>query len=212
MEQLIITNGESTVYDTPDEATIDFSITAQGNDQQIVTEELRSQSDQLIKAVEDMDISTEIYTNNYNINNIQDSRRSDQETEYKYKGHHSYNLTLDSIAEVGYAIDVLVTNGASRINRVNFELSEDTYEDLRSEAIKNAVQNAREEAETAASAENLNITGVSEMTVDRTHSSPVSRSGEALMAMSAVDDTSTEIKNDDVSVSATVSVEYRISE
>lgn len=212
MEGKINTNGQSTVHETPDVATINFSVTSKGDDQKGVAESMRSTSDELSDALESINVSTDLHTENYNITNVRNNRRnSEEELDHNYEGNHSYSLSVEDIDSVGSIIDLLVNNGVSQIRQVHFELSEDTYSRLRNRAIEEAVENARLEAEIAAEAEELSINGVSEITVERTHQNPVSRGGDVMMAMS-VEDTSTEIKNDDASVTATVSIEYNLSE
>lgn len=60
----------------------------------------------------------------------------------------------------GEIIDVAVGNGATRVDGVQFTLSDERRADLRATALERAIATARTDAETVAAAANLSVTGV----------------------------------------------------
>ncbi|HME86888.1 MAG TPA: SIMPL domain-containing protein, partial [Candidatus Nanoarchaeia archaeon] len=82
-----------------------------------------------------------------------------------YVASYSLKVTTKDFDQVGKIIDVAVANGANAIDSVQFTLSKELEEQVRSEALKKAGQTARMKAE--ATAEGLgvelgDIVGVSE--------------------------------------------------
>ena len=77
-----------------------------------------------------------------------------------YKASNSLTVTLDGNADVGDAIDTAVEAGANSINGAYFFVSQERQEQIREGLIEDAIGNARSRADRAASAVDMNITGV----------------------------------------------------
>jgi uncharacterized protein len=77
-----------------------------------------------------------------------------------YKASNSLTVTLDGNADVGEAIDTAVEAGANNINGAYFFVSQERQEQIREGLIEDAIGNARSRADRAASAVDMNITGV----------------------------------------------------
>ncbi len=69
-------------------------------------------------------------------------------------------------------IDTAVVSGANSINSIDFSVTEKKLEDTRSKLIADAIGNAKQKAEAAASALQLSITGVKSIVVDGTTNIP----------------------------------------
>jgi uncharacterized protein len=76
---------------------------------------------------------------------------------------------LDSVSQW---IDTAVASGANSINNIDFSITEKKLEDTRNDLIVNAIANAKQKAETAASAVQLNITGVNAIVIDSSTITP----------------------------------------
>lgn len=201
-------SGEYTVSETPDLAVVSFAIVSQDDDQSVVVSELDDVSRTVTAALEDhYGLSEEVTTQEFSVD--RQTHRGDHDPENDYKGVHSYSVTLRDTEKVGDVIDTVVTNGADMLENVEFKLAQSTYEECREKAIRSAVRDARQEAEVAAATENLEPVSVVEMTVNRTHRNPVNRNSGVMLAMSS-QDMSTDVQNENVSVSATVDVEYNL--
>ncbi|MGB8085610.1 MAG: SIMPL domain-containing protein, partial [Nitrososphaeraceae archaeon] len=70
---------------------------------------------------------------------------------------------LDNVSQW---IDTAVASGANSINSIDFSVTEKRLEDTRSKLITDAISNAKQKAEAAASAVQLSITGVKSIIVD----------------------------------------------
>lgn len=208
MRSTIRVSGNSTVKETPDQAVVDFSIVSEDDDQSVVVSDLDDVSKTVLSALEkEHGLREEVTTRRFSVD--QQSHHGEQKPENNYKGVHSYSVTVTDIEQVGSVIDTLATNGVESLRNVEFNLSHSKYKECREEAIKKAVQDARNEAEVAASAESLEIGTVIEMSVDQTHRNPVSRTSGVMLSSMTKESMSTDVKDEDVSVSVTVKVEYQ---
>jgi uncharacterized protein YggE len=77
-----------------------------------------------------------------------------------YKASNSLTVTLEGNADVGEVIDTAVEAGASNINGAYFFVSQELQEQIREGLIDDAIDNARGRADKAASAVDMNVTGV----------------------------------------------------
>ena len=118
-------------------------------------------------------------------------------------------ITLKDNSRAGDLIDTAVANGANQVNYISFMLAPETEQSYRSVALTKAVQQTRADANAAAAALGVNITGVKEAVIgsslppvvyDTTRS--LKMSGGAGPAMP------TPITPGDVKVSASVTVSY----
>lgn len=209
-ELTVSVTGEGEVSEQPDQAMVHFSIIARHDDQSRVVSELSEKSTRVLESLEDeFGFTDEVKSQSFNIQDTRNRRRGDESPDYNFIGQHNYAVTVNDLDDVGITIDTVIGSGASEVKNVEFALSDETFKKCREEAIEIAVENARDQAEVAARAENLEIAGVSDMQVQRTRPSNSMRSGQVMEALSA-DDTSTEIENEDVSVNASVSVDYQM--
>jgi uncharacterized protein YggE len=76
---------------------------------------------------------------------------------------------LDSVSQW---VDTAVASGANSINSIDFSVTEKKLEDTRTKLITDAIGNAKQKAEAAASAVQLSITGVKSIVVDGSTISP----------------------------------------
>lgn len=209
MESTVSVSGNSTVEETPDQAVVDFSVVSEGDDQSVIVSDLDDASKTVLSALEkEHGLREEVTTRRFSVN--QQSNHGENDPEYDYEGVHSYEVTVTDTEQVGSVIDTLVTNGVETLGNVEFNLSQSTYEECREKAIKRAVQEARNEAEVAASAESLELGTVIEMNIDQTHRTPVNRSTGVMLSAMSADNMSTDVQDENVSVSATVQVEYQL--
>ncbi len=79
---------------------------------------------------------------------------------------NSVQIESSNLDNVSQWIDTAVASGANNINSIDFSVTEKKLEDTRSKLITDAIGNARQKAEVAASAVQLNITGVKSIVVD----------------------------------------------
>ncbi|MFB6267958.1 MAG: SIMPL domain-containing protein [Halodesulfurarchaeum sp.] len=77
-----------------------------------------------------------------------------------FQARHVLSIEVSDIDMVGKVIDRAVAAGATNINDVRFTLSRETRQTLRNEALRDAMENARGQAETLAQQADLKIEGV----------------------------------------------------
>lgn len=120
-----------------------------------------------------------------------------------YQAVHAFAIELDDVSRAGEIIDTAVESGATRVDGVQFTLSEDTRADLRSQALTDAMENARADADTIAAAGGLTVTGIH--TASTGSNGPIPFEGRVFAESDAA---GTTIEPGPVTVTASVSVVY----
>lgn len=85
---------------------------------------------------------------------------------------NTVQIESSNLGNVSQWIDTAVASGANSINSIDFSVTEKKLEDTKSKLITDAVGNAKQKAEAAASAVQLSITGVKSIVVDGTTNIP----------------------------------------
>jgi uncharacterized protein YggE len=85
---------------------------------------------------------------------------------------NTVQIESSNLDNVSQWIDTAVASGANSINSIDFSVTEKKLEDTRSKLITDAIGNAKQKAEAAASAVQLSITGVKSIVVDGTTNIP----------------------------------------
>ena len=79
---------------------------------------------------------------------------------------NTVQIESSNLNNVSQWIDTAVASGANSINSIDFSVIEKRLEDTRSKLITDAIGNAKQKAEAAASAVQLSVTGVKSIIVD----------------------------------------------
>lgn len=85
---------------------------------------------------------------------------------------NTLQIESSNLDNVSQWIDTAVASGANSINSIDFSVTEKKLEDTRTKLITDAIGNAKQRAEAAASAVQLSITGVKSIVVDGSTISP----------------------------------------
>ncbi|WP_338727064.1 SIMPL domain-containing protein [Haladaptatus sp. DJG-WS-42] len=131
---------------------------------------------------------------------IGEERVNDETDSREFRATHLFRLTLTDIESVGSVIDTAIENGATNVQGVQFTLSTERSRELRAIALEDAMENARGQADTLASAASLSITGVQSVETGEVSVGPVFQAA----ALSA----ETTIEPGPVTVTAQVRVVY----
>jgi len=83
-----------------------------------------------------------------------------------YRASNSLSVTLDGDADVGEVIDAAVEAGANSVSGAYFFVSQERQEQIREDLIEEAIANAESRANKAASAVDMNVTGVKSITLN----------------------------------------------
>lgn len=209
----ISVSGDGSASATPDKAVVTVVVSAEGDDPASVRDDLASGASDLRTELGDAGVDeAQINSEDYRIHENREPRverratttESDEADTPAYRGTHAFEVELDDTDAVESVIDAAANSGAT-VAHVQFTLAEDTREQLRDEALTNAVDDARGQADTLATAGNLQVDSV--VSIDATDRSydAVSYRGEQADAAASGD---TSIDVGDASVSVDVQVVY----
>ncbi|MFC7059636.1 SIMPL domain-containing protein [Halovenus salina] len=183
----------------PDLAKVQVVIKSEGEDPETIREELANGAEELEAALneEDVDYKTTDFE-------IREPYR-DQPDSPDYVGRHAFEITVNDPDDVGSIVDVATSAGAE-IQRLDMTLSEEKRQELRDQAIESAMDDARHQAETIATAGDLVVNDV--ITVDASQRGYRPVTFESALQTDGADGAATSIQTGQVSVSYSVSVTY----
>lgn len=161
----------------PDRAIVHVAVTATGENASVATERLAENVSTLRDTLDDDNLSVvNVETTGYHVGPQEDrrderaergeERGADQADNRTYVARQSFAVTTDDVEGAGPIIDAAVNGGANEIHGVQFTLSEERRQELRADAIDNAVTDARAQAEAAASSTGLTLGAVDSVTVN----------------------------------------------
>lgn len=187
----------------PDVARMRVAVEESGDDAEAVRSGLAERSDALHEALVGAGVDDEgITTGRYD---IREQRRGTG-----YEGVHTYDVEIGDVGAVGEIVDTAVDAGADDVGRIRFTLSDERRETVREDALTDAIETARSEAETIAAAKDVELTGV--VTVSTTSIDVRPRPATAPATDDVAEDAAapTELREGPVSVTARVEVVYAI--
>jgi len=157
----------------PDQAVVRVAVAARADDANAVRASLAANATRMREALAETGVDDDgIRTVSYSIE--QEYREADGErVPAGYRGVHAFEVTLSNVSSAGPIIDVAVSNGADRVDRVELTLSEERRREVRTEALRDAMENARANAEVMAESANLTITEVRSASTGDLSFSPV---------------------------------------
>lgn len=192
----------------PDQGVARVAVTAEGESLQTVREDLATGTEDLTAALDDLGVEYE--TTDYSVRESHDPH--DERDVPEVAGQHTFEVTFDDPEMAGEVVDA-VAGADAQVRDIELTLSEQTREQLRDEAIQNAMADARQQADTVADAGGLAVAGVQTVDASQRDYHPVELDGAAYE--SAQDDAAeppTAIAAGDVSVTYTVDVTYTASD
>jgi uncharacterized protein len=125
-----------------------------------------------------------------------------------YQATSTVTVRVEDLDQVGPVIDAALTAGANQFEGVHFTLRDDTQ--VREQALSEAVREARSKAEVIARALNVRLDSVIEVAEGGVSFIPPPYPGREMMAMRAAADTATPVSPGEVTVTANVTIRYRI--
>lgn len=189
----------------PDLAVVNLAVVARADSADEARQQVAAGVESMRQALRDAGVADDaVSSSGYHLSLEYDYTGEKREV-VGYRAIHSFTVELDDVDRAGEVIDVAVSNGATSVNGVHFTLSDDRRQALRAQAIEEAMQHARSDAEAIAGAGDLDLTGiVSVSTTNVGYPGPIyAERGDAADGGGA-----TTIEPGTVTVSATVSVVY----
>lgn len=209
-DKVIVTSATSEVPVAPDRARISIGIQTQNPDVKMAQQENAVKMDTLVTSLQKAGIDQrDLQTTGYSIYPVYDdsSLGLGQKIRY-YQVTNTLTVTIRDVNRTGEFIDIAVANGANQAFGITFTLSEERMRATRNVALQKAVDEARADADTVASAVGVKILGVRDVTVGGV-SPPVvyDRYSAAELSAKAAP---TPIQPGEIRVSAQVSITYLI--
>ncbi|WP_281195451.1 SIMPL domain-containing protein [Halorubrum sp. F4] len=201
----VAANGEASAE--PDRATVFVAVESTAVDAGAVRNDLAESDDALRNGLYDWGLSEDdVRTERYDIRQTRETRPDANRSEYV--GVHVYAVSIGDADAVGEVIDVAVDAGADSVQQVRFGLSDEREDELREEALGDAMDNAHAEADTLAANADLDVTGVYTISTTNVRTSPYTSTALAAEADDAAGGAGTGIEVGDVDVTVTVRVVF----
>ncbi|MDO9550054.1 MAG: SIMPL domain-containing protein [Methanoregula sp.] len=213
-DNVIHASGTGNVIGTPDRAQVTFSVRTENPDVKIAQQDNAVRMANVINALVAIGIPRDaLKTTGYNIYPMyEDYSKSVIDQKIRtYQVTNTLTVTLHDVNRTGDVIDVAVANGINQASSIQFLLSDEQSQVLRTEALKKAVSRARADADTVAGALGTSIIGVQSADISGGYSPVLFENyqyagGDAMMKSA----TPTPIQPGDITVSAQVSITYLI--
>lgn len=195
-------SGTGTASADADLAVVRVSVTARGDGADAVRGQVATDAESMRAALRDAGVPEDaVTTESFRVSPRYD-RVNDTRELVGYEAVHAFRIEV-APDRAGEVVDVAVSGGADRVDGVGFTLTDETRADLREQALGEAVESARADADAIADAAGLTITGVDRAAAGGDFS-PVFQDRVA----EGGGDAATSFEPGPVTVSATVSVTY----
>ncbi|MDN7013366.1 DUF541 domain-containing protein [Methanoculleus sp. FWC-SCC3] len=213
-DKLIHVSGTGKVTTTPDQAVVVFAVETENTDVKAAQQQNAERMDAVVNALKGAGIpEKDIRTAGYNIIPVteNDNRGLTTSKVKYYRVINSLEVTLNDVNRAGEIVDLAVENGANKVNRFSFTLSDARQQEFRSQALTAAVAQARGDADAVAAAIGKTIVDVKEVNVGNNYIPLVYDTRYDSMEKAASGAASTPLEVGEIDVTATVSISYIIS-
>ena len=205
----VTVTGSAEMQAAPDRAVIEASVEATGDSAAAVRDELSTRSDSLRQALRNAGLDDDqLTTGRFAIRPQYNRGEPGAEPEQTgYEGTHTITIEVDDVDTTGDVIGTAIDGEADSIGRIEYTLAASTRESLREDALKAAVDSARDEADVLAARVDSQVVSVQQLNAA---GGGVSPTYERYAVAEEASVGSTELQPDDVTVSASVEATYRI--
>ena len=162
-------SADASVERSPDRATVTVAAIGRGDTAEAARNAVSGDADAVQQALADEGAS--VTSSRFSIHPEYERTENGRE-QVGYVAVHTIEAETDEVGTVGTLVDAAVDAGADRVDGIRYELSEETQQDARDEALSIAMDRARGDAETVAAAEDLSVDGVVTIQTSQ-HSRPV---------------------------------------
>ncbi|ESP89210.1 SIMPL domain-containing protein [Candidatus Halobonum tyrrellensis] len=200
----VTAGGTGEVSADPDVAVVSVAVEARADTAEAARDAVAADAETLSNALSEAGLSAN--TTGYALSPEYDYGDDSREL-VGYRAFESFEVETD-VDRAGEAVDIAVDNGATRVDGVRFDLSDERRADLGGDAIAAAMADARTDADAAAGAVDRSVGTVVSVDVDTDGTAaPYAARETAADAGGA-----TTFQPGPVTVTATVSVTYELSE
>ncbi len=153
----ISSSGTSTIKSMPDEASVYVSINTLKDNADESKKQNSEISEKIMNSLSALGIDkTKIETSQYNIYQDYDYSQ-DGRKPLGFRTNNVLKIKLSDFDLIGKVVDVATAAGATGIDSINFEISDDKQKKLKKEALTKASQDARSKAEAIVSGLNVKL-------------------------------------------------------
>jgi hypothetical protein len=204
------TSGTAIIKVDPDRVEIELGIKVQKDNAAAAEQEVAKIMDAIRANLAETGVKYEIETGYYNMYPIYDYDHFSG-TDYKIVGYevtHTVVVKTSETGSVGKLIDAAAAAGANKVNSISFTLSDEKKDEITNLALAKAAKNAKAKADTIASALGLSVKKITK--ISESSYEPYIYRGYAMESVksSASADYSTQVEPSEVSITATVSMEF----
>jgi len=213
-DKLIHVSGTGKVTTTPDEAVVVFAVETENVNVKTAQQQNAERMDAVVNALKRAGIpEKDIRTAGYNIIPVTetDSKGLTTSKVKYYRVTNSLEVTMNDVNRAGEIVDLAVANGANKVNRFAFTLSDAKQQEFRSQALTAAVAQARGDADAVAAAIGKTILDVKEINVGGSYVPMAYDARYSMMESAAGSAIATPLEVGEIDVTATVSISYIIS-
>jgi len=205
---ILSVDGSGSYEAAPDTASITIGISTFSTEAENAQTQNASIASNIQNALTALGIAEKnIQTRNYNFRPTYNTEKG-HENEYSgYAVDNTIYVVVDDVSLVGNVVDTALSNGANRINSLNFSVR--NPQKIRKFALLAAVKDARDKADIIAEGLGKHIIGV--QNVSENSSIPTHRYDTALFAKAAAN-SETSIAAGNLECSATVHIEFILSD
>jgi len=210
---VISVSGSGTVTGTPDRVQISFAVQNQNADVKIAQANNALTMNNVMDALAAAGIPrAQMKTTGYTITQInqQDTNGILSGPATSYQVTNTLQVTLNDTSTAGQIIDTAVNAGANQVNSIQFMLSDEQAQALRSQALAKAVANARSDANAVAAALNVSITGTQSADISQGYTPVVYSNYDSTALAAGKAAVPTPVQAGDITVTAQVTVVYTI--
>jgi uncharacterized protein YggE len=207
-EPTITASGTGSVIGTPDRAQISLAVETENLDVKAAQAENAAIMTKVMNALTAAGIPQDaLKTTGYNIYPVYDDTKFPVGQKIKgYRVTNTLTVTLHDVNRTGEVIDIGVANGINQASSIQFLLSDEQAQVLRTEALKEATHRAAADAQTVAAALGVTIASVKSVDIGGGYTPVLFQNWASNDAGSGR--TTTPIQPGDVTVTATVTVTY----
>ncbi|MFY0572308.1 SIMPL domain-containing protein [Archangium lansingense] len=211
LDRTIRVEGTGEVKVAPDEAFIDLAVETQAPTAKAAAEENAKKMDKVVAALVQAGIPRkEIETRNFAVYpEYQPPVRPDDAPKLKgYRVSNQVEVHVRELSRVGTLLDTALGAGANRVDSLRFGLSKP--ETVQGEALRNAVERAKQSAQVLASALGVKLGPVLDASTVTEPQRPMPFAARFEMARASSADVTTPIQPEEQTVSARVTLVYAI--
>ena len=209
-DEFVRVSADGSVEVEPDATEITLAVEARNDDPSTAREAVAENLSSVREALKGIGIEDDsFHSAGYTLREARPYERQEGNVPDHY-ARHTLRVTVNGTDSAGEIIDAAVEGGATTVSDVSFTVSDERRSELKNDALKAAMGNARSQADAVAGAGGISVSGVRSISTASTDVSPVSYD-RAAVEQAAAGGASTSVDPGPVEIDATVEVVYDAS-